>query len=240
MKNKIALKLSLYFATALLVFAVIISTVFLMLFRENTIQLHKNDLKQRAVKISETLSTFMSSNNTGMGQGGMGGYGAYIRFLNDIAMADVWIVDEKLQLITPAQSMMHTQQYTYSELPADADKIVKEIFTGKTAFSESFSTLLATPTLTVGTPIKSADEKIIGVVLLHSPVKGINLAVNQGVVILAVSMGIALILAILLSIRFSVTFTRPLRRMNNTAIILPNHSSKVLFRLYILPTLPIA
>lgn len=229
MKNKIALKLTSYFAIALIVFAVIISGIFVMLFRANTVELNKIELEKRAVKISETLSSFINGNTAnGQGQGGMpgmggmggmsgmGGYGAYIRFLNDIAMSDVWIVDEKLNIITKAQGL-HSE-YTFSELPVDAEKIVKEVFEGKTSFSESFSTLLDTPTLTVGTPLKSEDRKIIGVVLLHSPINGVNLAISNGIMILVLSIGLSLIVVILLSIGFSITFTKPLNKMNNIAL----------------------
>ena len=226
MKNKIAVKLTLYFAMALIIFALIISGIFVMLFRANTIELHKIELEQRAVKISETLSSFMNSNvgnavgpggMSGMGgMGGMGGFGSYIRFLNDIAMSDVWIVDEELNIITKAQGL-HSE-YTFSKLPIDAEKIVKGVFEGKTSFSESFSTLLDAPTLTVGTPLKSSDGKIIGVVLLHAPVNGINLAISKGIMILALSIGLSLIVVILLSIGLSITFTKPLNKMNNIAI----------------------
>jgi signal transduction histidine kinase len=213
MKNKIALKLGIYFAIAILVFATIISSVFIILFRNNTVELHKTELKERAVKISQTLSSIMSSNVT-KGQGN--GYGAYIRFLNDIAMADVWIVDENLEIIT--NGLGTHAQVVYSQLPTGASEIVKEGFKGETSFSENFSSFLETPTLTIGTPIKNSQGVIIGVVLLHSPVNGIDTAVSKGMYILVLSIGVALIIAILLSMGFSIMFTKPLNIMSNTAI----------------------
>jgi signal transduction histidine kinase len=218
MRNKIAFKLSVYFAIALLSFAVVISGMFVLLFRNNTIELHKADLEQRAVKISETLATIMGGTVV---KGQRSGYGAYIKFLNDIAMADVWIVDEDLNIITNGLGL-HSE-YEFTELPANAESIVNEVFTGKTAFSESFSTLLDTPTLTVGTPIKSSDGKIIGVVLIHSPVNGINSAVSKGMVVLVLSMGVSLILAILIAIGFSLVFTKPLKKMNDMAMKLADN-----------------
>jgi len=221
MKNKIAFKLTLYFVVALLVFALIISSVFLILFRANAIEMQKVELEQRAVKISETFSSFLTGENkAGQGQGvisgGMGGYGAYIRFLNDIALADVWVVDENLKIITKGQGM-HSS-YEFSALPANAELIVKEVFTGKTAFSESFSSVLETPTLTFGTPLKDSSGKIVGVVLLHSPVNGTDLAVSRGGIILAISTLIALIIGVLLSFIFSLSFTKPLKKMSKTAM----------------------
>jgi len=221
MKNKIAIKLTLYFVVALLVFALIISSVFLILFRANAIEMQKVELEQRAVKISETFSSFLTGDNivsqgqTGM-SGGMGGYGAYIRFLNDIALADVWVVDENLNIITKGQGMHST--YVFSQLPSNAESIVKEVFTGKTAFSESFSSVLETPTLTFGTPLKDSSGKIVGVVLLHSPVNGTDLAVSRSGVILAISTLIALLIGVLLSLIFSLSFTKPLKKMSSTAM----------------------
>lgn len=212
MKNKIVWKLSIYFVATLLAFAVIISGIFIYLFQQNTIKVHKNELEQRATKISTTLSSLTKMN---IGRG-MGGYGAYIKFLSDVAMSDVWIVDENLNIITSGNS--NQTQYTTSELPANAEKIVEEVFSGQTTFSESFSNILDTPTMTVGTPLKDDNGNVVGVVLLHSPVNGTELAIFNGVIILVISIGIALAIAILLSVVFSLTFTKPLKSINHTAI----------------------
>ena len=215
MKNKIALKLSLYFAVALLAFSVIIGSVFMAIFKNHTVEIHKTELSDRAEKIASTVSEYMDINNSqgsghGNGQSGSqgSGCGAYFRFIQDIAGADVWIVDENLNLITAGQGMS-TKQTVYADLPENADKLVQEVFTDKTVFSEDFSSLLTQPALTVGVPIKSNDE-IIGVVLLHSSIHGINEAVTEGRKTLIISIVIALFLAFLLSLWLSKKFTQPI------------------------------
>lgn len=216
-KNKIALKLASYFAAALLVFSIIIGSVFIMLFRNHTIELHKTDLEKRALAISQTLSSFMPANSSGK----MNGYGVYLRLINDIAMSDTWIVDENLELITNGQNMKGMRmKYVYSDLPEGADSVIAEVFTGKTVFSESFSSLLNVPTLTVGAPIFSNSDKIIGVILLHSPVDGVNQAMSEGINTLTISIFVALLIAFFLSIGFSITFTKPLNKMKSTAMLL--------------------
>ena len=204
MKRKMVTKLIAYFTAALLIFACILSGVFFSLFRSYTIDLHKEELKQRAMKISETLSSIGSS---GMGMGHGGGYGAYVRFLSDIAMSDIWVVDEDLNILTGG--MGHPAINTAGELPADAGEIVAEVFAGNTEFSESFSSVLDTPTLTVGTPIKGQNGAVIGAVLLHAPVQGIDQAISKGFVILIVSMGVALLIAVLLSVGFQLPLPDP-------------------------------
>ena len=98
---------------------------------------------------------------------------------------------------------------------------VKEVFKGNTTFSEGFSTLLKTPTLTVGTPIRSGN-KIIGALLLHSKIEGMNEGISQGFKILSISILVALVLSILLSIALAINFTKPLKRMRYSAIQLAN------------------
>ncbi|NLA14280.1 MAG: two-component sensor histidine kinase, partial [Tissierellia bacterium] len=181
MKNKISIKLIVYFSAALIVFSIIIGNIFMLLFKNNAVEIHKNELKRRALTIADTISELMdgSSLNFGPGMGrhggmmmGMqGGLGLYIRNLDDIAMADAWIVDEELNLLITG-SMSH-MQYNYTDLPQDAGIVVKKVFEGQTTFSEGFSKLLETPTLTIGTPITS-DGEIIGALLIHSPIQGIN------------------------------------------------------------------
>ncbi|NCA93264.1 sensor histidine kinase [bacterium] len=216
MKNKIIWKLSGYFAFSLLVFVLIISGIFISLFRSNTVLLNKTELENKAVKIAQTLS---SASNTGMGKGS-GGYGAYVKFLYDTAMADIWIVDEDLNIIT--YGMGQHSVNTTKELPTDAKRIVDEVFAGKTEFCESFSNLLDTPTLTVGSPITAENGSVIGAVLLHSPIKGIDNVISNGVIILCISIGVALFIAGLLSFVLSFSFTKPLNKMNLTAIKLAN------------------
>ncbi len=221
MKSKISRKLTLYFAAALFLFTVVIGVTFITLFRAQTVKDHKNNLEMRAVSIAGALSDYMGNANSGTGKGmmgnGMGGYGVYLRFIDDIAMSDVWIVDENLNLITNSQ--MSGQSYNYADLPSDADKVVKEVFTGKTTFSEGFSSLLDIPTLTVGTPIEVGGQ-VVGAVLLHSPVKGISDATIQGVKILEVSILAALAFSVILSAFFAYTFTKPLNKMKNSTLLL--------------------
>lgn len=216
LNHKIAFKLTMYFAVTLLLFSAIIGSVFMTLFRNHSRDLYKTELEKRAVTMAETLSDYMGSSDTGMGMmGGKQGFGAYIRFLDDIAMTDVWIVDENLDLITAGH--MAGQQYTYADLPADAETVVNAVFQGKTTFSEGFSTVLDAPTITVGTPIRS-DDRVIGALLLHSPIEGMNQAITQGFGLLSVSILAALGLSVVLSIVLAFAFTKPLKQMKNTAL----------------------
>ncbi len=226
MKNKIAFRLMLAFLSALLIFSLVIGGVFIALFRSNTMNAKKTELETRAKSIAATLSSVNAQSGTGKGKNGGGmsgggagggeqiGYGVLMRYMNEISGANVWVVDQSLQLIT---SRMGGRQYHYSDLPRNAEEVVQEVFKGNTTFSEDFSTLLNAPTLTVGTPIMSGGA-VAGAVLLHSPVQGITEVTTQGTRILLVSLFAALALSLLLSAALAYNFTKPLRIMKRTAV----------------------
>jgi len=227
MKSRIARRLALYFAAALLLFTVVLGALFIALFRAETLSSEREALQARAVSIAGALASYgvpgattensggAGRGNGGMGSGNMGGTGAYLRFIDDIAMSDVWLVDTSFNLMT--SSAMAGQTYNYADLPADAEQVVAKALQGTTTVSEGFTSLLQTPTLTVATPIQS-NGAIVGAVLLHEPVESASSATLQGVGALTAALPVALVLAVLLSGFLAVSFTRPLSRMNASAL----------------------
>jgi signal transduction histidine kinase len=185
--------------------------VFTFLFRENAMKVSRDALVQRAESMSAALSNLSGNGSGGMGMGG--GMGAYVRFLDEIAMTDVWIVDQDLALISAG----HMTAVTYSDLPQDAESVVARVFTGETTVSESFSGLFGTPTITVGTPI-SSNGAVTGALLLHAAVSGTDRAMWQGLAIMGVSLSVALVLSVVLSAALAIRFTRPLARMEEASV----------------------
>lgn len=216
MKNRIAWKLALYFAVLLLLFSTVIGGVFASLFKTHTLELYQADMEKRAVAIASSLSELMNDDQWGrMMMGRTPGLGTYLQYLDEIAMSDVWIVDEDMTLLMIGH--MASRSYTYGDLPSNLGDIVARVFDGAITHSEGFSSLLETPTLTVGAPIESGG-RVIGALLLHAPIEGMDAALSQGYGILASSLLVALAFSILLSILLAYTFTKPLNKMKRTAM----------------------
>ena len=85
-----------------------------------------------------------------------------------------------------------------------------EVVTGSTR-------MLEVPTLTVGAPIKDKDGEILGAVLIHAPLSGMDMAAKQATRILLMCGGIALLAAFLIAVYSSWRFTKPLKTMQQTA-----------------------
>ena len=156
MKNRIFIKLISTFGAVMLLFSIVLGCVFITLFRSHTIEINRTSMEQKAISIADTLSTFQQGGMSGMG--GMGGYGAYMRILDELAMAEVWIVDENLNI--SAQGF-GKHMVTYEQLPENAEEIVSKVFSGEITYGVEFSGLLGVSALTVGAPIWVNDEVIV-------------------------------------------------------------------------------
>ena len=218
MKNRIALKLLVYFGIGIAAFAIVSGLLFQTLFLRQIVDTKKAEMLQRATSLAQSLSDALDETGAGkMGSGqGMGGYGAYVRVLS-VLEPNVWVLDENLAFLTAGHSMMMGRALQYSDLPEDADTLVKGVFAGQTPFSEGFSDLLGAPALTVGAPIYQGQQ-VAGALLLHDAVSGMEEAAAQGTRVLIYSGAAALLVAVLLSWLLSCSFANPLNHMKAAAV----------------------
>lgn len=240
MHNKIALKLTLYFAAVLLVFALVVGGSFAHFFRQHTIDMKRMELEQRAVRIAEVLS----ENARWLEQRGGIANTRFISYINNITMEDVWVVDDARQLKLPQRRTYHMghrrrmlqegmelspqqevpqRTITFEQLPEATKGCVEMAFGGTVSVSEDFNPVREEIMLCAAAPVYDANGVISAVVLLHYPVQGLQSATWEGVKILLLSCAIALLLVSFLSVRFSWKFTKPLNRMKAVANKMAEH-----------------
>lgn len=222
MKSKIAIRLTAYFGAALLLFSLLTGCVFAWMFGRYSTDVHRQELETRATRIAATMAGFMDNASGGdaggHGSGGArGGYGAYLKFLDDIAMTDIWLVDRDAGLVSRG---FGSPSLSYKELPNNAEQVIRQVYGGGVAFSESFSELLGQNTLTVGAPVLSKTGTVLGAVLLHSPIDGQKEARAHQVSILLASILLALFLTVPIAVVLSLRFTKPLSLMKQHALVL--------------------
>lgn len=252
MRHKITWKLFLYFTTIILLFSLIVGGSFVTLFTNHTEQIYKADMEKKAVAIATGVSAYLeniaeetviqpdgqsteeqdssynmvkgNSNQQVNGKNNTSNYNAYIKALGDIAMGDVWIVDQSAETISIGTGK---QQITYSELPKDAIDLLKNVFAGEVAFSQSFSTLLENPSVTVGAPVFSEDGDVIAAVLLHTHIENMEAAIHTGLNTLYISMAVALVAVLGLAVLLARKFIQPLKKMEQTTQQLANNNYQV-------------
>ena len=227
MKNKFALKLILYFLVVLVIFTLVVGGIFRHLFKENAIDSKRSGMQQRAVKIARVIShdlPFLEKR-----------YGDEIsrsRLINSIDNASpeiVWVVDSNRNLNMNRQLLKEilssgrvnpwdipaNGQEAYQRLPQKIKSKVEEAFTGSNFTIEEYNKYLGATMITVGEPVYDAQNKIKAVVLLHSPVEGVEAAINEGLRTLGISLLLALGLVAAVSVLLSWSFTKPMNTMKN-------------------------
>ena len=225
MKYKITKRLVGYFSAVLLVFSFIVGILFQALFTWHTASLHKQELKERAFSIAGTLSEFYQSGNYGQGRGMGGGYGAYLRFIDEIAMSNVWLLDKNLQNIETGHK---GSSFSNGELPDGAEEIVYKVFQEEAECIQNSNIMPGITSVTTGVPVKDGDGDIFAVLLLHSSIKGMEQAQHDGIFILLFCILAALVFAVSLSVLLARRFIRPLQIMYNVTgqIIKGNYQAK--------------
>ena len=243
MKNKIALKLTLYFSAVLVVFALIIGGVFYQFFKEHTVEIKKQEMRVRAEKIADVLSDNMSRMEQRHGAGIANS--KFITYLDNVTQEFVWVVDSERNLTVNKERMRRahkpkshhssffgicdmpepprfsgppkTPKEAYNRMPPQVKEKVERCFQGHGFVLEEYNPMLDGIMLTVGQPVYGENGQIKAVLMLHSPVEGLREAVWEGLRILFISLLAAAVLGMLLAVLFSWRFTKPLNIMKNIA-----------------------
>ena len=243
MKNKIALKLTLYFSAVLVVFALIIGGVFYQFFKEHTVEIKKQEMRVRAEKIADVLSDNMSRMEQRHGAGIANS--KFITYLDNVTQEFVWVVDSERNLTVNKERMRRahkpkshhssffgicdmpepprfsgppkTPKEAYNRMPPQVKEKVERCFQGQGFVLEEYNPMLDGIMLTVGQPVYGDNGQIKAVLMLHSPVEGLREAVWEGLRILFISLLAAAVLGMLLAVLFSWRFTKPLNIMKNVA-----------------------
>ncbi len=219
-KKSIAFKLTLGFVVIVLISMLTIGNIFINMFRQYTFENHQKTMLNKAHSVSDLLSESQAN-------GFMHGFGSLVHSLGTLAEANIWITDSSGNPVDlPEMGMgmgMGKGMYRYwsnesEPLPEEAQSVINDVLSGKESVSQSFSSLYNEATVTVGVPIFNSSKRVIGSVLLHSPVTGITATLNKSITILLISLFAALILSLCMGVFYSLFFTRPLKAMNITAL----------------------
>ena len=222
-----------------------IKTIWGVGYRFEEKELKKKEMQVRATKIAEVLQDNMSRL-----QNRYGGIGSsrFIRYIDNITMENVWVVDENKNVkmhredvgaLPEQHGMMHghkrmlmrqqediaepASDFDYNALSPEIKRAVEQGFTGQNFVMEEINPVLGELVVTVGVPVSDAGGKVRAVVLLHSPVQGMREAAWEGIRILILSCVVAMVLVFVLSMLFSWKFTKPLNKMRLVAEKMSEH-----------------
>lgn len=202
--HKITKKLFGYFSVLLVFFTVTAFIGFLEVFRYFTCQQLENELKARADAITQQLEQFLDpSGPQGRGQG----RGAYLRFVNDIAMTDTYILD------------MQGKPFTFGKNgavgntpPDDVLRFSADVFSSGRYEHIRQKTADGSQVFYAGVPVMR-DGTVLLAVILRDTADIHQDSYWLAVTILGSCMALTLVLSAVLSIFLSRRFIRPIQQI---------------------------
>ena len=204
MKIPLFKKLIFIFYLVLLLFTGILSGVFLLLFREQTFEVHQIHMVEQAQAIAEYIGRY-NTNRRGI----MRMYGL---FLQQIAVADVWLVDRQFNI----QQISGSAPLEAGTISEPMNRLIEQVVTGTVPYGVLLSDVFNVPTQTAAVPVFNSSGTVTGAVLLHAPVSGINKSLHQTAIALAVGAAVAAVIATVAAYILSRQVTRPLFKIADT------------------------
>lgn len=234
-KFSISFKLAMCFTAAILIIAVLIGSVFTVIFRNYTESLYYDNMKKTARSISSVITRVINESGDSLWKPNIYDHKneqgvvyldgpRLIRFVKEITDADVWLIDSSFNILTTAgeSDKGYSNQYIFKQLPSYAQKFIKQIFAGSgyEVYGENFSSIIEKQAMTVGVPVFSPTGQVAGAVLMHTPTDGMMKAINSGLLILLSSIALAIFIGVILSAFMSKTIAKPLKKINSAALML--------------------
>jgi len=203
--SKITNRLFRYFASLLLLFAATAFAGFSLSLLYQTYKSHERDLKERAETIAGQLEQFMEIGGSKQGRG------AYLRFVDDIALADTYIIN------------IDGSPFSYGRHGAASDEPTEEVqkFAGRIFASGSYEHFRKKAAdggdlFYVGMPVY-ADGQLAAAVVIRDTSDLEQGSFLPAVSILGGCLLLALIVSGILSIVLSRRFVMPIRQIAHTA-----------------------
>jgi len=211
MKNKIARRLTKYFALALIIFALLAGVLFSLMFARHTADVTRRDLLAHASSIAGTIASFTADCDQGECRGG--GFKAYMRYIGEAAMSDLYLLDREGNSV-----LLGEMQAPEKPLPQQALPLVSQVFeTGKmTSAGFSFNPF-RTGDMLVCAPVEDLQGGVQLALVMRAGVSSISHSLQDAFYMLTACLGIALVIAIAASGFLSRRFVTPLHRMMNAA-----------------------
>lgn len=228
-KLKLSQRIALSFFLLFLLFSLLLSVLFYTLNRRSMLRLYEEQLLTHAVSIADAIDGLvlrgadipgMGGQGPGQSHGGpgrgmhMGPRSAYLDLINEIAMTDIWIVDESARSVTVGMSQ---RPINYAELNPQAQALLEDVFAGKALTSKAFSEQLDKASLSAGAPVYDQDGQVIAAVLLHASYSDFNQSLGDMLGIFGMSLLVALLVALILTALLSRRISRPVAQMEETA-----------------------
>ncbi len=206
--QKLYVKVYLCFLLVIMVFVVLMGTIFNQLLSKSTMASYYNMLSSQVQVIADRMERYVLSND-------IEDYSTYMAILQDTISADVWVLSNPTAY-TPMNPELENIKLTDDEIGKGNRKVLYEAFQGKIDSYTAYNSMYEMTTMAVGAPIYSDDEEVVGAVLLLAPVETEQNSLNNTYMKLVISVLISMGISILVAFWLTRKLTNPISKIRST------------------------
>jgi len=211
MRSKIAQRLTLYFALALILFALTVGTLFSLMFARHTADVTQRDLRAHAVSIAQTIAHFTDGCEEGECKGG--GFKAYMRYIGDAAMSELYLLDAQGEIV-----LLGEMTPPEAPPPEKALALALRTFESGEVTSSGFSLNPFHPEeMLVCAPVSDGQSGVRYALAMRMKVDSVAHALEDAFYMLSACLAVAMVIAVGVSVFLSRRFVTPLDRMMDAA-----------------------
>lgn len=210
-KKNITFKLTLGFLAIVLVSTLFIGIVALNIFKNNIYEVKKNNMQKHAVATSETIKPYVgnSLNNDE--------FVKMIHLINDIDNAKIWILNSDKNIITASDTDNDIKYINDQEIKDLYTDINSKVLAGEETYDEGYNPYYNEEMMTIAVPMKD-NNKIIGAVIINSGISDLSNSMNKFFTSLLLAVLGESALVGILGYYFSRNISRPLKKINSSAL----------------------
>ncbi len=210
--NRLFFKVYVNYALMVLLFALVLGSVFLQLSEKATKNNTRQQLFSQAKAIAKRYNEFIIDKDYESSL-------SYIKVLLEVGIVaqDVWVVSNP-NAISPMNSDMTTMDL--QALSKEYQEIYLGAFAGVDTYRISYSKTYGFDVISVGVPVKGANGEVCGAILLNAEVERQTESIRDTKSMIYLSMVVALIVSFIFAIVFARQLVRPISKMRQTALLL--------------------
>ncbi len=205
------LRIYLYFAIILAVFAILIGIIFINLYTDNITNSYEVKLEDQGQQLASNIATYINNND-------VANYSSYILSWQEILLienTDIWIVPN------PANPMSNDFANVVMDnitLTKDMETVLNSAFHNKIKVISSYDNMYGKTMMRLATPIRDINGTVVGAVLLNTFVESQNEMIQNSRYFILVSAALAFFIAFIIAYLFAAQLSLPILIMRNTAL----------------------
>lgn len=194
-------------------FATLLSIIYMKLYEKSTINSYRDDLVQKAERISQMVSGYAREQD----KQGFNAYNSVIGSFFDKEKTDFYIISKIDSQYALEDDFTNYNSYRSGVLPDKTMKLLQAVYEGKTASYSGYDSMYYRQRVWVGVPIRDYIGNVSGAVMIAS-IPQDQMIVRDSQKYILISSVSALLIAFVVSLLLARQFSQPISRMRKVAL----------------------